>query len=66
MVPEIISILKTNDSMWELWVLIHLARGTKDPLLLKEIERISKFPSRVEIEDGVDLEATAILNGDYK
>jgi hypothetical protein len=66
MTPEIIKILRTNDSMWELWVLVNLARDTTDPLLIDEIERIAKFPSRVEIEDEVDLEAISILNGDYK
>lgn len=65
-VPEIIKILKTNDGMWKLWVLGYLARSTTDPLLLNEIERIAKFPSRDEIEDEVNLEAIAILNGEYK
>src|SRR5882757_8668456 len=55
MTPELIKILKTNDSMWEFWVLINLARNTTDPLLLTEIERIAKFPSKVEIEDEVNL-----------
>ena len=64
--PEIIKILKTNDGMWKLWVLCNLARNTTDPLLLSEIERIAKFPSRDEIEDEVNLEAIAILNGKYK
>lgn len=64
--PEIIKILKTDDGMWKLWVLINLARNTTDPLLLKEIERIAKFPFRYEIEDEVNLEAIAILNRDYK
>jgi len=66
MTPQIIEILRTNDSMWELWILVTLARTTTDPLLLNEIERIAKFPSKIEIEDGVNLEAIAILNGEYK
>jgi hypothetical protein len=33
---------------------------------LDEIERIAKFPTRDEIEAEVDLEAIAILNGDYE
>ncbi|SDE41334.1 protein of unknown function [Mucilaginibacter pineti] len=65
-IPEIIEILRTNDGMWELWILINLARDTTDPTLLSEIERIAKFPSKMEIEDEVNLEAIAILNGDYK
>lgn len=64
--PDIIKILKTNDGMWKLWILVTLARKTTDPLLLIEIERIAKFPTRDEIEDEVDLEAIAILNGKYK
>ncbi|MNL13746.1 hypothetical protein D3C87_1346630 [compost metagenome] len=65
MVPELIKIFKTNDGMWKLWILINLARHTKDPLLLSEIARIAKFPTKDEVEDEVHLEATAILNGDY-
>jgi hypothetical protein len=66
LVPEIIRILKTNDGMWKLWILVTLARHTTDPLLLNEIERIAKFPSKDEIEEEVNLEAISILNGDYK
>ena len=66
MIPEIIKILKTNDGMWKYWILINIARNTNNPLLLSEIERIAKSPSRDEIEDEVNLEAIAILNGDYK
>jgi hypothetical protein len=66
MIPELIAILRTNDSMWELWILINLARDTTNTALLNEIKRIAKFPTRIEIEDEVNLEAIAILNGDYK
>lgn len=65
-VSEILNILKTNDGMWKLWILSTLARKTTDPRLLEEIERIAKFPTRDEIEEEVNLEAIAILNGDYK
>lgn len=34
-----------------MWVLVSLARYTKDTLLLSEIERIAKFPTRDEIEE---------------
>ena len=64
--PELIKILKTNDGMWKYWILIQFARNTSDPLLLVEVERIAKFPSWEEIDDEVNLEAIAILNGDYK
>lgn len=52
--------------MWELWILINLARDTTNTALLNEIKRIAKFPTRIEIEDEVNLEAIAILNGHYK
>ena len=64
--PEIIKILKTDDGVWKYRVLLVFAKNTTDPVLLTEIERIAKFPSRDEIEDEVDLTAIAILNGDYK
>ena len=64
--PEIIKILKTDDGLWKLWILVTITRTTTDPLLLAEIERIAKFPTRDEIEEGVNLEAISILNGDYK
>jgi hypothetical protein len=64
--PEIIKILKTDDGLWKLWILVTLTRTTTDPVLLAEIERIAKCPTRDEIEEGVNLEAISILNGDYK
>lgn len=63
---EIIKILKTDDDGWEWNVLTIFARNTTDPLLLTEIERIAKFPTKNEIDAEVDVEAIAILNGDYK
>jgi hypothetical protein len=66
MIPEIIEILRTNDDGWQWSVLANFARNTTDPLLLREIERIAKFPSSTEVDDEVNLEAIAILNGDYK
>lgn len=65
LVPDILKILKTNDGLWKLWILTTLVRNTKDQTLLKEIERIATFPTRDEIEEEVNLEAIAILNGDY-
>ncbi|MFB6457104.1 DUF5071 domain-containing protein [Chitinophaga sp. Hz27] len=65
LVPEILEILKTNDGVWKYWILTTLARKTKDERLLKEIERIAKHPTKDEIEEEVNLEAIAILNGDY-
>ncbi|RFS22694.1 DUF5071 domain-containing protein [Chitinophaga silvatica] len=65
LVPDIVEILKTNDGIWKLWILVTLARKTKDETLLKEIERIAKHPTKDEIEEEVNVEAAAILNGDY-
>ena len=65
LVPDILNILKTNDGIWKLWILTTLAKTTKDQTLLKEIERIANYPTRDEIEDEVNAEAIAILNGDY-
>lgn len=62
---DIINILKTNDGIWKLWTLTTLLRATKNPILLKEVDRIAKFPTRDEIEEEVNKEAIAILNGDY-
>jgi hypothetical protein len=53
--PEIIKILKTDDGLWKLWILVTLTRTTTDPVLLAEIERIAKCPTRDEIEEGVNL-----------
>lgn len=63
---EIIKILKTDDDAWQWNVLANFARNTTDPLLLREIERIAKFPTKNEIDAEINLEALAILNGDYK
>ncbi|WP_295794931.1 DUF5071 domain-containing protein [Mucilaginibacter sp.] len=64
--PEIIKIFKTNDGVWKMWVLRNLTRHTESTLLLSEIERIAKFPTRDEIEEEANLEAIAILNGECK
>ena len=65
-VPEIIKILKTNDGLWKWGILTALARTTTNQMLLTEIERMAKFPTRDEIEEELNVEAIAVLNGDYK
>ena len=65
-VPEIIEILKTNDGLWKLWTLTTLARTTSNLTLLTEIKRIAEHPTRDELIEEVDIEAKAIINGDYK
>lgn len=64
--PDILEVLRTNDGIWKLWVLTHLARTTTDPVLLQEIERIALHPTIDELHEGVDLEARDILNGEYR
>lgn len=61
-IPEIMTILKTNDNMWKYWILNVFARNTTNPLFINEIERIAKSPTKGEIEDGVDELAIDILN----
>lgn len=63
--PYFTEIFKTNDGLWKLWILTFFGRGTKDEILLNEITRIANFPTKDEMDDEVDLEAQAILNGDY-
>ena len=65
-VAEIIFVLKTNDGIWKLWVLTTLLRTTKNQILLKEIDRIARCPTRDEIEEEVNNEAVEILNGEYE
>lgn len=64
--PDLIEILKSNDGQWKWGILARLARKTADPVLLKEIKRIALFPTKDEIEEEVNIEAIAILNGDDK
>lgn len=64
--PEIIKMLRTDDILWKYWILISLLRKTTDPVVLAEIERLAKHPSKDEIENDVHIEAAAILNGDHK
>jgi hypothetical protein len=66
MIPNIIKILKSDDTLWKLWILISLLRKTTNPNVIIEITRLAKYPSREEIENEVDIEAIAILKGDYK
>ncbi|RVU01299.1 DUF5071 domain-containing protein [Mucilaginibacter limnophilus] len=63
---EILYILKSDDVMWKFWILCVLIKSTNDPLILKEIERLAKNPTREEIENDVDLVAISILNGEYE
>lgn len=64
-VPEIMEIFKTNDGLWKMWILLNLLKNTANPILLGEIERVAKFPTRDEIQEEANLEAICILNGDY-
>ncbi|UEG54501.1 DUF5071 domain-containing protein [Mucilaginibacter daejeonensis] len=59
--PQIVDILRSNDEMWVYWILNNIARYSSDPLVVAEIERIRKFPTKGEIENGIDELATEIL-----
>lgn len=63
--PYLLEILETNDGIWKLWILTIFGRNTENEIFLKEIVRIAKFPTLDEIEEEVNVEALAILNGNY-
>lgn len=65
MVPEVMEVLKTNDGVWKFWILTTLLTNTHNPILLKELERIANFPTKDEVEEGVDKEAMVILRGGH-
>jgi hypothetical protein len=58
---EVLPILTSNDELWMLGVLNHIARHSTDPDVIKAIERIAKFPTKDEVEDCVDEIAMEIL-----
>lgn len=60
--PEILNILKGNDEMWKYWILISFGRDIKNKLVLNEIERIIKNPTKEEIENNVSEIANEILD----
>lgn len=64
--PYLMEIFKTKDGMWKYWILTIYGRETRDEIFLKEITRIATIPTRDEVECEVNLEAQAILNGDYE
>ncbi|MCD6068247.1 MAG: hypothetical protein K0S33_3073 [Bacteroidetes bacterium] len=64
--PELIKILRTDDGMWKYWVLHALCRNTKDPGLIKEIERIANSPAKDEKEEEADEIAREIIAGHNK
>ncbi|WP_082498293.1 DUF5071 domain-containing protein [Chryseobacterium sp. Leaf180] len=63
--PYLMEVLISNDGMWKYWILTIFGRETRDEVFLKEINRIATNPTRDEIDCEVDMEAQAILNGDY-
>ncbi|PJJ79143.1 DUF5071 domain-containing protein [Mucilaginibacter auburnensis] len=60
---DLIKILRGDDSLWKYWILVVLLKNTNNPRLLKEIDRLARFPTKNEIENEVDVEAGLILNG---
>lgn len=63
--PYLMEIFKTNDGLWKMCILTFFGRETKDEVFLKEINRIAENPTFDEINCEVDLEAQAILDGEY-
>nr|WP_294782331.1 DUF5071 domain-containing protein [uncultured Flavobacterium sp.] len=60
--PELVTILKTNDGIWKYWILISFGKTIQNDLVLNEIKRIAKNPTKEEIENDLPEIATDILN----
>ena len=58
---EVLPILTSNDELWVLGVLNHIARYSTDLDVIRAIERIAKFPKKDEVENCVDEIAMEIL-----
>lgn len=61
---ELLLILKTGDENWKFNIINALVKYSPDkldPELLREIERIAKYPSEGEIEDGAHFAAKQII-----
>ncbi|QOG02050.1 DUF5071 domain-containing protein [Flavobacterium sp. MDT1-60] len=59
---EILKILQSEDQVWKYWILITFGEIIKDKMVLNEIERIAKDPTKDEIEEEVFEIATKIIN----
>ncbi|MBZ4034348.1 DUF5071 domain-containing protein [Flavobacterium sp. 17A] len=60
---EIIKILQGKDEIWKYWILQFFGKTIKNKLVLDEIKRITKNPTKAEIEEEVYEIAHEIING---
>lgn len=58
---EILTVFKTNDTLWKYWVLLALGDGIDDKRLIDEIKRIALAPTNLEKEDEVDQMAHELI-----
>lgn len=58
---EVLPILTSHDELWILGILVHIARYSTDPDVIRAIERIAKFPTKDEVENCVNEIAMEIL-----
>lgn len=59
---EILNILQSHDQVWKYWILLIFGEIIKDKMVLNEIERIAKYPTKDEIEEEVYDIAKEIIN----
>ena len=59
---EILKILQSEDQVWKYWILITFGEIIKDKMVLDEIERIVKNPTKGEIDEEVFEIAKEIIN----
>ncbi|TPG41554.1 DUF5071 domain-containing protein [Flavobacterium pectinovorum] len=62
---EILKILKSEDQVWKYWILIIFGEIIKDKMVLHEIKRIAKDPTKDEIDEEVFEIAKEIINKNY-
>lgn len=60
---EILKILQGKDEIWKYWILQSFGKTIKNKLVMHEIERIAKNPTKAEIEEEVYEIAFEIING---
>ncbi|WP_202701928.1 DUF5071 domain-containing protein [Flavobacterium sp. UGB4466] len=63
---EILKILQSQDQVWKYWILDTFGEIIKDQMVLNEIERIAKDPTKDEIDEEVSEIATKIINKTQK
>lgn len=59
---EILKILQSEDQVWKYWILITFGETIMDKMVLNEIERIVKHPTKDEIDEEVFEIAVKIIN----